>query len=79
MSDEQTKRGPEPGRRNQLRSFLRARRGSVQVLDMAELCDLTGIPRRSLDRALTQLREAGKVSVTRRTSRTGPVTLEVVA
>jgi DNA-binding transcriptional ArsR family regulator len=59
-------------------SFLRARRGSVQVLDMAELCDLTGIPRRSLDRALTQLRDAGKVAVTRRTSRTGPIRLEVV-
>lgn len=83
MNEPKKKPGPKPERPGQLLEWLRnnAQPVTVQAVvvpSITELVELTGMPRRSLEVALRGLTEAGKVRVERRTSRTGPVRLEVV-
>ncbi len=72
-------RGPEPARKKQLLEWLKENATTVvTVPTIGALSEATGIPRRSLEKVLRELKDEGLVDVERPTSRTGPVRLEVV-
>lgn len=80
MGEVSNTRGPEPARRNELLAWLMDSQRAVTtqavlVPSVSALADECGIPLRSVEKALAELRRMGAVQVTRKR---GQVRLEVL-
>lgn len=75
-SEERVKPGPEPARKHQLLEWLRENGGAEHTL--GEIAAATGIPRRSVQKALRELDAEGCVEVARERTIKDVFSVEVV-